>query len=144
MLGLAAMIIICGGMKAGCHTVKFHESGREPGDRSTVFVKLLNFLNGIHDKLLCRPQVDLDVVVCERENLLFNAVQQSVHLLVGVVAVAYHAVAGHDHLTKEVLLADDVDVVVRVGGGRNEGEEITEIFGTADFVELSAIFQGLL
>ena len=44
----------------------------------------------------------------------------------------------------EVLLAEDVDVVVRVGGGRNEGEEITEIFGTADFVELSTIFQGLL
>ena len=131
-------------MKAGCHTVKFHESGREPGDRSTVFVKLLNLLNGVHDELLCRPQVDLDVVVGERENLLFNAVQQSVDLLVVIVAVAYHAVAGHDHLTQEVLLADNVDVVVRVGGGRNKREEITEILGTSDFVELTTIFQGLI
>jgi hypothetical protein len=59
-----------------------------------------------------------------------------------IVAVAYHAVAGHDHLTKEVILADDVDVVVRVGGGRNKREEITEILGTSDFVELTTIFQA--
>jgi len=43
------------------------------------------------------------------------------------------------NITNQILLADDVDVVVRVGGGRNEGEEITEILGTADFVELSGL-----
>jgi hypothetical protein len=32
------------------------------------------------------------------------------YLLAVIVAVAYHAVAGHDHLRKEVLLADNVDV----------------------------------
>src|SRR5271157_3499585 len=70
-----------------------------------------------------------------------TANDKSVNLLAVIVAVAYHTVAGHDHLTKDVLLADDLDVVVRVGGGRNEGEEITEILWTADFVELITIFQ---
>ena len=64
-----------GGMKAGCHTVKFNESGRESGDRSSAFVELLNFINGFHDELFCRPHVDLRVVAGDRENLLFNGVQ---------------------------------------------------------------------
>ena len=43
----------------------------------------------------------------------------------------------------EVLLAEDVDVVVRVGGGRNKREEITEILGTSDFVELTGVDHDL-
>ena len=144
MLGRAAMTIISAGMKPAGHPVQFNKSGRQTGHRTAILIQFFDLFDCLHDEIFGRNNLRFDVFSSDRKNLFLSLIQQRLDFPLLIVALSRKPVAGGDQPAQDVLLANDIDVVACVGGGRNKVVEIAQIFRTADLFQLISIFESLL
>ena len=82
-------------------------------------MKILNRGNRLAHQLLHRGGVGFDACFADVKDVLFDVIEQFVDLAFMLVHARDHAGAGLDHFAKQELFADDLDVIIEVGGGRD-------------------------
>ena len=82
-----------------------------------------------------REHLAFEPVFADVENLLFHLVQQTVDLVLLFVSAAHALGRGGNDLAQNVFVANDLQIVLHVGRGRNEREQIGHQCRAADAVE---------
>ena len=82
-----------------------------------------------------RQHLPFEPIFADLEDFLFHFVQQTVDLVLLFVGTTDTLGGGGNDLAQNVFVADDVQVVLHVGRGRNEREQIRDERRPADAVE---------
>ena len=82
-----------------------------------------------------REHLAFEPIFADVENLLFHFVQQAVDLVLLFVRAADTLGGGGNDLSQNVFVANDLQIVLHVGRGRNEREQIRDQRRPADAVE---------
>ena len=105
-------------MQAAGHFVELLVTGRKARNLPLVLVQLLDGLNGI---IHMRPDllhILSDAHLANCKNLFFHIVDEELHITLLLVTACRRGGADSDHLTKQILFLDDIEVVLGIGGGR--------------------------
>src|SRR5213596_172398 len=130
-------------METAGHSVELNKSGGDSGDAAFTLVQLLNRLDGVHHLVFHREQLAFETVFAHGENALFHFVEQIVYLVLFLVSTAHALGGGGNDFPQDVLVANDVEVVADVRGGRNKGEQTCNERRAANAVEKMSITQHL-
>jgi len=82
-----------------------------------------------------REHLAFEPIFADVENFLFHFVQQAVDLVLLFVRAADTLGGGGNDLAENLLVAYDLQIVLHVGRGRNEREQIRDERRPADAVE---------
>ena len=144
MLGRAAMTII----SAACSPLVIRSNSTNPVGKPVTeprcLIQFFDLFDCLHDQIFGRNNFGFDVFSGDRKNLFFSFIQQRFDFPLLIVALSRKPVAGGDQPAQDILLADDIDVVARVGGGGNKVVKIAQKFRSADLFQLISIFESLL
>src|SRR6266571_4879043 len=130
-------------METAGHSVELNKSGGDSGDAAFTFVQLLDRLDGVHHLVFHRKHLAFEAVFAHGENALFHFVEQIVYLVLFLVRAANTLGGGGNNLPKDVLVANNLEVVADVCGGGNESEKAGDKGCAADGVKKMPITQHL-
>src|SRR5207247_10422982 len=122
-------------METAGHSVELNKSSGDSSDAAFTLVKLLNRLDGVHHLVFHREHLAFEAVFAHGENALFHFVEQIVYLVLFLVSAANALGGGRNDLPQNVFVANDVEVVPDICGGRDKGEKAGDKCGAADAVE---------
>ncbi len=143
MLGRAAITTISAGMQSTRHPIELDEAAREAGQAAFLFPQFLDRLDRFHDLVLHGQGLAFETIFADGVDFLLYFVEQVVDLVLLFVGAARAFRAGADDLAQDVFVADDLEVVTDIGGGRDEGEKARDKRSAADRIEQVPIAQHL-
>ena len=141
MLGRAATMMSWSGWKPLVKSSRSWKPGRDAGDRVLLLGPLGDQVHRLLEDVLDLVGLALDLVLGDREDLLLGRLEE---LLGGEevrVAVADDVGRALDELAADRLLADDLGVILGVGGVRDAVGDLQEHLVAADLLVLIAAGQ---
>ena len=115
-----------------------------PGEHALIGVELLNFGDGPVDQFLDGQTDCADALLADAQDVALHFVQQRINVPLVIKDPAHHLGASPHHLAEEVFLQDDVQVILKVGGGGDgvgQGGNVTQ---AADGFDLLLVLEPLL
>src|SRR6266700_6878937 len=110
-------------METAGHSVELNKSGGDSGDAAFTFVQLLDRLDGVHHLVFHGKHLAFEAVFAHGENALFHFVEQIVYLVLFLVSTANALGGRRNNYKKNVFVANNVEVVPDICGGRDKGEK---------------------
>src|SRR5206468_3098392 len=110
-------------METAGHSVELNKSGGDSGDAAFTLVQLLDRLDRVHHLVFHGKHLAFEAVFAHGENALF------------LVSTAHALGGGRNDLPQNVFVANNVEVVPDICGGRDKGEKAGDKCGAADAVE---------
>ena len=89
----------------------------------------------VHDLVLHGQDLALETIFADGENFLFYFVEKRSHFVLFLVGATHAFGAGDDDLAENIFVANDLEVVIDVRRGRDEGEKAGDERGAADCLE---------
>ena len=131
-------------MHAAGHAVEIDEAGAETGQRALALMVIFDGGDRLANQFLHRIGGGLDAFFADLENVAFDFVEQCVHFAFMLVGAADDACAGENHLSQDILLANNGEVIIEIRGGRNGVGQRRNEGDAADGIELLFVFEALL
>jgi hypothetical protein len=125
------------------HVVEDLEPRGNAGHFTLVLVEFLDCIDGVVDVLLDVGEFSSHTILGHAEDFLLDIVDQHLHFTLLLVAPRRGSSAGGNHATQEMLFPHDVDVVLGIGCGWEEGLEIRQISRSSDLLKQVPIRKGL-
>ena len=108
------------GLEAGGDPVEILEAAREPRHLGARFVEVADPLERLDEGVLEEDEFALGAALAEVVDELLGARDELLRLALALPAELRDLAAGADQTAQRRVLADDLRVVARIGGGRHE------------------------